>query len=131
MFTNMQQKNDLISAAKTAKPDDLFVSENLTPTRQKIAYALRPAQRKFYSIFSGTNTMNGIPYVWIKPTGWAPGVPSSRHKIVSQATLIRFYNDTLGTPLYQVVNVFFLISFHACEPGTMLTVLLSDINVYV
>ena len=29
-FSNKQQKNYLISAAKTAKPDDLFASENLT-----------------------------------------------------------------------------------------------------
>ena len=34
-FTNKQQKIYLISASKTAKPDDLFVLENLTPLRQK------------------------------------------------------------------------------------------------
>ena len=45
-FTDKQQKNDLISAARTAKLDDLFVSENLTPTRQKIAYALRQANKE-------------------------------------------------------------------------------------
>ena len=38
-FTNKQQKDDLISAAKAKKLDDLYVSENLTQTRQKIAYA--------------------------------------------------------------------------------------------
>ena len=105
-FTKKLQKNDLISAAKTAKPDDLFVSENLTPTRQKIAYALRQAKKNFPNIVSGTNTMNGVPYVWIKPTGRATGGASTRHKIVSHATLKRFYSDTLDTPLEEVVNDF-------------------------
>ena len=106
MFTNNQQKNDLISAAKTAKPDDLFLSENLTPTRQKIAYALSQAKKNFPSIVSGTNTMKGVPYVWIKPTGRATSGSSTRHKIVSHSTLKRFYNYTLGTPLDEVVNDF-------------------------
>ena len=105
-LTKKLQKNDLISAAKTAKPDDLFVSENLTPTRQKIAYALRQAKKNFPNIVSGTNTMNGVPYVWIKPTGRATGGASTRHKIVSHATLKRFYSDTLDTPLEEVVNDF-------------------------
>ena len=106
-FTTKLQINDLISASRTAKPDDLFVSENRTPTRQKIAYTLRQAKKKFPSIVSGTNTMNGVPYVWIKPTGRATGGSSTRHNIVSHATLKRFYNETLGTSLEQVVNDFF------------------------
>ena len=82
------------------------MSENLTPTRQKIAYALRQAKKNFPSIVSGTNTMNGVPYVWIKPTGRSTGEASTRHKIVSYATLRRFYSDTLDTPLEEVVNDF-------------------------
>ena len=73
MFTKKQQKNDRQSAAKTAKPDDLFVSENLTPTRQKIVYSLRQDKKNFPSIVSGTSIMNGVPYVWIKPTGRTTG----------------------------------------------------------
>ena len=45
-FTN-EQKNDLVSASKTANPEDLFVSENLTPLRKKKTYALRQANKKF------------------------------------------------------------------------------------
>ena len=86
--------------------DDLFVSENLTPTRQKIAYALRQAKKNFPSIVSGTNTMNGVHCVWIKPTGRSTGGSSTRHKIVSHATLKRLYNDTLGSPLEDVVDDF-------------------------
>ena len=104
-FTN-KQKNYLISAAKTTKPVDIFVSENLTLNRQKIAYALRQAKNKFPSIVSGTNTMNRIPYVWIKPIGRATGGSYIRHKIVPHATLKKFYYDTLSTPLDEVVNDF-------------------------
>ena len=82
------------------------MSENLTPTRQKIAYALRQPGKNFPSIVSDTNTVNGVPYVWIKPTGRATGGASTRHKIVSHATLKRFYNETLDTPLEEVVNDF-------------------------
>ena len=105
-FTIKQQKNDLISAARTTKPDDLFVSENLTPTRKKIAYVLRRAKNKFPSIVSGTNTMNGGPFVWIKPTGRATGDSTTRHKIVSHVTLKFFYDESLGTSIEQVVNDF-------------------------
>ena len=105
-FTNKQQKNDLISAAKTAKPEDLFVSESLTPLRQKIAYSLRQAKKKFPGIISGTYTQNGAPYVWVKPTGQSAGGSSTRHKIVTHAMLKRFFNDTLDTPLEEVVTDF-------------------------
>ena len=84
----------------------IFVSENLTPKRQKITYALRQAKKNFPSIVSGSNTMNGVPYVWIKPTGRATGGSSTRHKLVCHATLKRFYNETLGTQLEQAVNDF-------------------------
>ena len=43
---------------------------------------------------------------WIKPTGRATGGASTHHKIVSHATLKRFYNDTSDTPLEEVVNDF-------------------------
>ena len=51
--------------------------------------------------------VNGVPYVWIKPTGRSTGGASTRHKIVSYVTLRRFYSDTLDTPLQEVVNDFF------------------------
>ena len=50
--------------------------------------------------------MNGVPYVWIKPTNRATGGSSTRHKILSHAPPGRVYNDTLGTPLDEVVNNF-------------------------
>ena len=95
-FTIKQQKSDLITPAKAAKPDDLFVSENLTAARQKIVHALRQAKKKFPSVVSGTYTQNGVPYVWIERTGQATAWP---HKIASRAMLISLYTDTLGTPL--------------------------------
>ena len=102
-FTNKQQKNGLFSAAKTAQANDLFVSKNLTTTRQKIPSAIRRAKKKFPSIVTGTYTMSGGLYVWIKHTGRATGGTNIRHKIMSHAMLKRFYNDT---PLDQVVNDF-------------------------
>ena len=49
--------------------------------------------------------MDETPFVWIKPTG-ATGGSSTRNEIVSPAMLKRFYNDTLGASLDQVVNDF-------------------------
>ena len=80
-------------------PDDLFVSESLTPLRQKIAYSLRQAKKNFSDIISGTYTQNGA-------TGRSAGGSSTRHKIVTHAVLKRFFSDTLGTPLEEVVNDF-------------------------
>ena len=105
-FTNKLQRTDLITAAETVKSDDLFVSESLTPTRKKIANALRQAKKKFPSNVSGTYTQNGVPYVWIEPTGLATGGISTQHKIASRAMLNMFYTDTSGTPLDRVVNEF-------------------------
>ena len=82
------------------------MSENLTPTLQKIAYTLKQAKKKFPSIVPGTYTQNESPYVWIKAAGQVTGGSSTWHKIVSHAMLKRFYNDTLDTPLDQVVNDF-------------------------
>ena len=72
-LTNKQHRNYLVFAAKTAKPDDLCVSENLTPLRQKMAYSLWQVKKKFPSIISGTYTQNETPYVWVKPTGRSIG----------------------------------------------------------
>ena len=105
-FTKWQQKKNLISATKTAKPNDLFVSENLTPTRQNIVYVLRKTKKRFPSIVPGIYTQNGVPYVWIKPTGQATGGKNTRHETVSHAMPKRFYNDTSGTSIDRVVSDF-------------------------
>ena len=85
----------------------MFVSENLTPLRQKVAYSLRQTKKKFSDTISSTYTQNGAPYVWVKPTGRSTGGSGTCHKIVTHAMLKRFFNDTLGTPLEEVVNDFY------------------------
>ena len=69
-------------------------------------HTLRQAKKKFPDIISGTYTQNGAPYVWVKPTGRSAAGSSTRHKIVTHAVLKRFFSDTLGTPLEEVINDF-------------------------
>ena len=130
-FTNKQQKSYLISAAKPAKPEVLFVSENLTPLRQKIPYALRQAKKNFPSIISGTYTQKWN-YLCVgqahRPVHWRFKYSSQNCDSGDAEKILQQY---IRYTLRPGSECFFLISSHAYEPGTMLMVLLPDFNVYV
>ena len=62
-------KNSILSACKTAKPENLYFNEDLTPKRRSFLYCLRQAKGKFPSLISGTMTRDNKVYVFVKPTG--------------------------------------------------------------
>ena len=96
-FTRRDLKSDILSSCRRVKPTDIFVNESLTSTRQKIAYALRKAKKDF-SIISGTTTIEGMVYVWVKPTNpAAAGARDTRFAISNLEKLRTFFMNTLGT----------------------------------
>ena len=62
-----ERKYDLITACKQTKPPNLFINENLTPTRNNILFSLRCAKKKFPNIVAASSSHDGKVYAWIKP----------------------------------------------------------------
>ena len=95
----------LVSASRNLKPSDLFINECLTPLRQTIAYVLRKAKREFPTIISGTSTLDGKNFVWVKPpNSAAAGAKDFRHGINSHARLVEFCKKTLDRPLNHFIT---------------------------
>ena len=72
-----ERKYDLITACKHTKPPNLFINENLTPTRNNILFSLRRAKKKFPNIVAACSSHDGKVYAWIKPPN--PDAPSARN----------------------------------------------------
>ena len=97
-------KTDLIGAVKTMKPSNFYISESLTPQNETISYVLRRARKDFDQIISGSTTVDGINYVWVKPPNAnVPGAKNIRHKISTQSALATFCSQTLRRPLTHYV----------------------------
>ena len=58
-------KNDLRRAGKTVKPTNLYINENLIPSRARILQILRRAKRKYPNKISACGSQNGRVYVWL------------------------------------------------------------------
>lgn len=60
-------KRDLLQASRSKKPTNFYVNESLTPRRNAFLQTLRIARRKFPDKISGTGSIDGKVFVWIKP----------------------------------------------------------------
>ena len=101
-------KNSILSAFKTAKPENLYFNEDLTPKRRSFLYCLRQAKGKFPSLISGTMTRDNKVYVFVKPTGIVTNAnqnKSTRIEIGSYQKLMEFFEKTLGIHLMRFVDV--------------------------
>ena len=58
---------DILNAARTVKPQHLFVNEWLTPTRSRFLATLRQAKRQFPQSIAACGSQSGRVYVWVKP----------------------------------------------------------------
>ena len=93
-------KEDLLKAARTVKPDRLYINESLTPLRRTIHYVLRKARKKFPAKISGVITADGKVIVYVKPA--RPNLRNTRDTKFSLNTrekLEKFCNEILSTPL--------------------------------
>ena len=58
-------KYDLRRAARTVKPANIFINDNLVPRRAKILRVLRAAKKKFPNKISACGSYNGRVFVWL------------------------------------------------------------------
>ena len=99
-FVRRDHKADVLRACKAVKPTNLFVNESLTPIRQNISFALRKAKKEFPLLISGTTSLEGKVYCWVKPPNpGAPGAKDTRVAINNSAEIKDFYRKTLGIPV--------------------------------
>ena len=104
-FCRRDIKVDIMKACRSVKPANLFVNEFLTPQSQTIAYVLRKAKKDFPSIVSGSTTLEGKNYVWIKaPNQNVRGAKDLRMAITSHSRLVEFCTKTLQKPLSYFVE---------------------------
>ena len=97
-------KTYLIGAVKTMKPSNLYTSDSLTPQNDTISFVLRRARKSFEQIISGSTTVDGINYVWVKPpNAHVPGAKNIRQKNSLQSALYSFCSQTLRRPLTHYV----------------------------
>ena len=98
-FCRRDMKTDVLRACKTVKPQGIFANESLTATRRSIHEVLRKAKKDCPKI-SGTTTIDGSVYAWIKPP--IPGAAGARDTRVMINTMLKlrsFFEDTLERPL--------------------------------
>ena len=97
-------KSDLILSARAKKSKELFLNEFLTPQRQTISYVLRRARREFPHLISGSTTIDGRNFVWIKNPSNAPGARDGRRCINNQSQLCDFCENVLNKPLTHFIS---------------------------
>ena len=65
-FCRRDTKRDILAASRRVKSQNLYANESLVPQRQSIAYALRKAKRDRPNIISGSTTIEGKVFVFVK-----------------------------------------------------------------
>ena len=100
-----EAKQNIMNACKTAKPERIFINENLSPARNSIMYVLRKAKKDFPDIVSGCNSMDGNVYAWIKPpNGNAPGARASRMQINDYKKLSNFCTEVINSSVSAYIS---------------------------
>ena len=98
-------KHELISASKQVMPENIYLNENLTPTRNHLLFVLRRAKGKFPNVIAGCSSMDGKVYTWVKPPN--PDSPSARNTklfINSQGKLDEICQKTLNTTVEDILR---------------------------
>lgn len=99
-------KRDILDACRALKPDNLYVNESLTQTRNTIMYALRRAKRLFPAKVSGCNSVDGRVFVWIRPPKPdTPGAHNTRMVVNTFQKLTEFCTKVLDGPLSTLIDI--------------------------
>lgn len=101
-FRRKDIRDDLMRSIKMSKPDKIFISENLTPTRSAILFALRQARRRFPEKLMFCGSIGGRVYIWER----APGMTGKNTKIFinSMSTLKQFCERSLNVDPSELLN---------------------------
>ena len=101
-LSNETSKRDLIQACKTSKPDQLYINDNLTPTRSEILYALRRAKRRFPDKIGACGSLGGRVFIWVK----APVSTNRDYRIFisSKHQLDDFWSKSFGISLGELLK---------------------------
>ena len=100
-FCRRNTKVDILSSARTKKVPNFFANESLTPLNQTISFVLRKMKKAVPEKISGTTTIDGKNYVWVK----SPGARDLRQVISSHERLISFSTDVLRKPLSEFIEI--------------------------
>ena len=104
-FCRRNTKLDVLNSCRKSKPNNLFVNEFLTPSRQTIAYVLRKAKKEFPHLISGSTSFDGKVFAWIKPPNpHAAGAKDLRVEINTHSKLENFCSRTLERPLTHFIQ---------------------------
>ena len=96
-FCRRKIKYDILNAAKSKKPANLFVNESLTPTRQKITRALRRVKALHPNTLAGYQTSDGSITALVKPP--SPDGRLSRVNMDTMSKLEKFCQDKFHLPV--------------------------------
>ena len=84
-FVRRNLKYTVLSSARRTKPQNFYVNESLTPTRQLIIRAIGKAKHDHPDIVAGYTTNNGTIHVFVKPPNSED--PQARNSRVSITTM--------------------------------------------
>ena len=77
-------KGDILSSCRTAKPQDLFANDDLTPLKASILYALRQAKKRFPMKIGGCASRDGRVFAYLRPPN-----PSARDQRIFIDSMIK------------------------------------------
>ena len=64
---NHSRKSDLVQSCWKSKPAGVFLSDNLTPYKSNLLYALRMSEKMYPDRIGGCGPNFGRLFAWIKP----------------------------------------------------------------
>ena len=88
-------KRQIISAARSIRPPNLFVNESLTAPRRKILHVLRQMKRSHPDLINGCSSYDGNIYAYTK-NGTSR---NQRHLVNSYHMLVSFTRDHVRIPI--------------------------------
>ena len=95
-LSSEETKKKLFDASKSLKPQDVYLREDLTKTRNSILYVLRKAKQYAPEVVSGCTSIDGNVYAWLKAPN--PTARDSRMEVNTFAKLDKFCTDILKQP---------------------------------
>jgi hypothetical protein len=101
-LNNKDIRNDILRAARTVKPNNLFFSESLIPSRATIFRALRQSRVRYPDKIAAVGSSDGRVYIWLK----LPDANARNKKVYinSMSQLEHFCEKSLGVGAFELIN---------------------------